>query len=67
MPDDPTRPDEWPATGPAHACIYCGAFGDDLIQRRGAEWHCDCCSRSWWATNYQDRRFLRVLKIAPED
>ena len=68
MPDESDPPSNWKqateALGPL--CPYCGA-DQRSIDRDGKDWVCGCCSRRWPALSVPDKRFLRSLRIGPEE
>lgn len=65
MPDEPSN---WTqACDALHPiCPFCSNDSADLIERRGHEWWCAVCSRSWLALNASDRRFLKRLHVTPD-
>jgi len=44
-------------------CIFCGNDQDN--ERRGNEWFCPCCSRTWPALNRNDEEFLKSIRVRP--
>ena len=45
-------------------CLFC--TNDRDIERRGDEWFCPCCSRTWLALSADDKVRLRLDRIKPE-
>lgn len=46
-------------------CPFCENDAPDLLERRGSEWYCCCCSRQFFAYSETDRIALKVDKIMP--
>ena len=45
-------------------CIYC--TNDRNLERRGDEWFCPVCARCFFALSEDDKRRLKLDKIAAE-
>ncbi len=58
MPAEPIRP-------PPMVCCYC--LSDRDVIRVGLLWHCPICGANWLAFDFNDRRFLKMLHIAPQE
>jgi hypothetical protein len=58
----------WDQASLPDQCIYCLA-DSRYLSRRGDEWYCDCCARTWLVFHYsegdRERGRLRVDKIKP--
>lgn len=64
MTDEPDRPSLWKQASEPCVCPFCGAWGD-YLERKGHEWLCNCCSKTWQAVNENDAKFLKSVRIDP--